>query len=629
MTVLYEIILTIVNLTNNHTKTLKKEFELKLNNLSDDELYNNYHLISEKTKMFTLFKEEINEYCLRNEITINNIDIDEFSINSNTENVDVYFEPADGDDPNQISLEPNIKCYVYPKYPELEVPELNGIAYDHHTIVWSWEEDNLAHYLITEAIDVSDEKQKEKIIAQIPIGTNTYTETNLEADTPYTRRLISYNENQTSRPSSPTTIQTATAPIDQSLDQYEIPKNYDYTTNDAEREFIEENLEAFHSGVGDFNDLKVYKQMDADFYQKFKAYIQLKGSSVKREKCYDSVGFNYRVCLEAIETVEEQKGEVTFDVDVFPIETVSIKDYMYASQPVTICMRMTCDVLVSKPLEYTEKVDCPLEEPVWEEIINRIEHVWVQDDPPPTEVTVVLSLDISGSMTDVDGRGRTKNNRRWVIVREAAKGFIDFLSQNAPIPVKFAITLWAHGARTEVYNDAASAKHCLDSVTFGAGDNALCDTFPTKSGGSAWYQNGSSKLDDVQGYCNDWGWKPPKNLTSHYDGLTNAITSGKVQDPIMLFFFTDGFANDPSPGHDCYGQWTWNSSGRWGSKGHWACVVDSINKAYGLLAGRWVYVLFGAHYNTDWDVAVSNVVKTNPSAKAEVIACDTQIYNLH
>ena len=128
MTILYEIILTIVNLHNDETATFNKDFDYTLEGLTDLELYNNYHKIADKVQMFTLFKNEINKYCEENHITVNNIDIDEFNINSKTERVDVYFEPGDGDDPNQISLEPNIRAYVYPEYDNLIAPTLKGVA---------------------------------------------------------------------------------------------------------------------------------------------------------------------------------------------------------------------------------------------------------------------------------------------------------------------------------------------------------------------------------------------------------------------------------------------------------------------------------------------------------------------
>ena len=135
-------------------------------------------------------------------------------------------------------------------------------------------------------------------------------------------------------PSSSVTVKTETANILESLEEYNVSKNYDFTTDDSERDIIEENLVAFQSGIGDGNDLKVYKQMDASFYQKFKAYFELTGKRTQREKRYEQVGFNYKVCLEAEETIEEQEGEVTFDIDVYPREKLKLEQYLYATMPV-------------------------------------------------------------------------------------------------------------------------------------------------------------------------------------------------------------------------------------------------------------------------------------------------------
>lgn len=411
MTVSYEIILTIINLTDNSKATFNKFFKHDLEE-TDDKLYNNHHLISKHAKMYALFSKEISDYCKENQITRNNIDIDEFNIISHTSRIDVYFE-SDEEDNTNLSLQPNIKCYVYPKYEKLAAPVLTGEAYDDTTIIWKWSNDEYSHYLVTETIDVSDPEEKEKIIADIPIGTDTFVETNLKADTRYTRRLIRYNAEQTSDASYPVTVQTATAPIDKSLEEYEIEKNYDYTSDDSDREKIDENLEAFHSGVGDFNDLKVYKQMDADFYQKFKTYIQLRGERTQREKRYDSVGFNYKVCLEGKETVEEQKGEVTFDIEVFPREHITIKDYMYATQPVKFYARMQCDVLLKRENTATSLSPCHLKEPKWERTKKQVDNTPIKYEEPekkppkfkylPAHVTLVV--DCTNSLENNIGGG--------------------------------------------------------------------------------------------------------------------------------------------------------------------------------------------------------------------------------
>ena len=565
MTISYEIILTIINLINNQTKTFSKSFSFVIDDLKDELLYNNYHLISSRINMFALFKEEINDYCLRNSISVNNIDIDEFNINSLTDRVDVYFEPGDGDDPNQISLQPSIKCYVYPKYDALEIPELKGRAYDDTTIIWSWEDDGQAHYLISEAIDVEEVENLDKVIAQLPIGITNYTETNLEADTPYTRRLVSYNNEQTSNPSRPLTIRTATAPIDQSLEQYEIPKNYDYTSDDSEREVIQENLEAFHSGVGDYNDLKVYKQMDADFYQKFKAYIQLRGSRTQREKRYDSVGFNYKVCLESEETVEEQKGEVTFDVDVYPRENISIRDYVYATQDVTICARMECDVLLKKSNSGSAAITCDLKVPKWKKktkTIENEENEEVVKEPKYSNPCINIVIDVTNSLRGTIGgisvlKSTIKNslldkinnkneNAKYTIVVFGAKSAVTRCKKSSYSTAVSVVDSLDYGCLgTDAYATSWSAgirkmnstiDSSYDNLLFFITDGGFNCTTATEDGGNGivwWQSNGH--------------YNPEVNATAYYNDLRNVSDKSLYKFSAILVYNLDGYTETSSP----------------------------------------------------------------------------------
>lgn len=619
MIISYEIILTIVNLTNNSKETFHKDFEYELpQNLSDEQLYNAHHIISNNVQMFTLFKTEINNYCKEHSISINNIDIDEFNINSKTDIADVYFE---SEDESTISLEPTLKCYVHPKFKKLDMPKLIGEAYDDTTIIWSWDDDGLAHYLLSMPVELSDKTDEdiakdEYIIAQLPIGTNIYTELNLEPDTAYTRRLVSYDADRTSEFSLPVTIQTSKSPIDISVESYEIPKNYDFTADDSEREIIDEKLEAFHSGVGDFNDLKVYKQMDSDFYQKFKAYIQLRGERTQLEKRYDTVGFNYKVCLETTETVEEQKGEVTFDIEAYPIERLSIKDYMYATRPVTICARMWCDVLLKKPNQNTEPVECPLKEPEWEKKTIKIPNIWVKDPVvvEPGNLCIVLSFDISGSMNfSISG---SSEDRRYYIVRDAAVELINkienFQKNGTPLKgkVRYAITMWAKEARTVVYDSADQAIQCIRSVSWAAANHF-----------------------DQAGHVDMWGWQPT-NLTNHEAGLTDWI--GQTGDDVVIeLFYTDGFANCTKQ----MGKWTWCNDPAVGAKYGGTFTNDDINEVYASISrayqdvknhGASVFTLFGADYNIDYDNALDRNYPNRPKLHWNNIkAYDQEIYNRH
>lgn len=402
MIVKYNIVAVIANLTDGSTSTFNKDFEFNITAM-DALLYNNYHIMSQGVYVIDMFEAEVDAYCQAQGIEHSSVEIDEFEIVSLTDKVDVFFEspnPAD----TSLSLCPIIKAYVHPKNEPLKVPVLYGKAYDTTTIIWTWPEDEMyAHYLVTEAIDVTSGEHTDKIIAQIPAGAVSYTETCLEADTAYTRRLINYTDEQTSAPSASCTVMTETAAAKQSLEQYRIPKNYDFTISDEEREMLTERFLAFHSGIGDFNDLKVYKQMDADYYQKFKAYLELTGRRIQREKRYDQVGFNYKICLESLETIEEQEGEVTFDIDVYPREEITLKDYMWVTKPVTVKARLTASVFLRKEVEAQEPKETKVYKPKY-----RVEEAYKEESwTKPT--AVIISIDCSDSMKDPSNNFRMNN----------------------------------------------------------------------------------------------------------------------------------------------------------------------------------------------------------------------------
>lgn len=468
MIIQYNVVVTIVNLTDNSTSKFNKIQAVELV-VTDDLLYNNYHVLHRSTHILDMFEDEVNAYCTALGIEPSSVEVDEFEIVSLTDRVDVFFESTAD---NELSLSPIIKCYVYPKNDALRVPELQGVAYDSTTIIWSWPNDEeFAHYLVEEAIDPDNEADKSKIIAQLPIGATSYTETGLTPNTAYTRRLINYTDEQTSTPSASVTVMTETVEPVQSLEEYVVPKNYDFTTNDEERNVIQENLEAFHSGIGDKLDLKVYKQMDADFYQKFKAYFEITGRRFQREKRYEQTGFNYKICMEARETIEEQEGEVTFDVDVYPREWVTIEDYMWATLPITIKARLTATIFLRKEDDEEEPEEVQLWEPdiAQEPIYKRFSK----------KTAIIISIDNSGSMEQTIDNGQS----RMAITKSAVNSLIDEIhrladeearSEGGTMPadlIQYIIVGWGNTAGL-VYSgtDKESAKSAVTNMTRRWGD---------------------------------------------------------------------------------------------------------------------------------------------------------------
>lgn len=548
MIIQYDIVVTIVNIIDNSTSTFNKTFEKEINT-TDALLYNNYHVLSKGVYILDMFDDEVDTYCNSLGIEKSSVEVDEFEIVSLTERTDVFFESEDPSD-NSLSLKPIIKCYVHPKNDALKVPNLVGVAYDSTTIVWSWPDDEqYAHYLVEEAIDPDTEADQSKIIAQLPIGATSYTETGLEPDTPYTRRLINYTDEQTSSPSPSVTVMTETVEASESLESYSVPKNYDFTTEDSERELIEERLEAFHSGVGDGNDLKVYKQMDADFYQKFKAYFEITGRRIQREKRYDQVGFNYKICLEAMETIEEQEGEVTFDIDVYPREEITIEDYMWITDPITIKARLTASVFLRKETEEEETEEIILYKPE-RKAVYRDEVIWNQ-------TSLILSLDCSTSQRETTDSGQT---RRQIMI-SAAKKLIDKFEAMAPNQLEYIIVGWACDAHVEKFSpgNANKAKNILDTISIGNGYSTF---------------NGYNLVET-------------SNCTNFYTGLTaGAPYCSKTK--IGQIFFTDGFTN--------YYSGTYANSRVYYSDDKCNKVLQGITDGFNNANAK-TYVVFGADVN--------------------------------
>lgn len=583
MIIQYNIVVTVVNVTDNSTSKFNKIQAVELV-ATDDLLYNNYHVLHKSTHILDMFEDEVNAYCKALGIEQSSVEVDEFEIVSLTDRVDVFFEATED---NELSLSPVIKCYVYPKNDALKVPELQGVAYDSTTIIWSWPNDEeFAHYLVEEAINPDNEADKSKIIAQLPIGATSYTETGLTPNTAYTRRLINYTDEQVSIPSASVTVMTETVEAVQSLEEYSIPKNYDFTTNDDERKVIQENLEAFHSGIGDDFDLKVYKQMDADFYQKFKAYFEITGRRFQREKRYEQTGFNYKICLEAMETIEEQEGEVTFDIDVYPREWVTIEDYMWATLPITIKAKMKATIFLRKTIEEEEKVEIELWKPTghWYQPTK-----WV---PGSTKKTaVVIAVDLSSSMDYASGNQKKTTpeaSRRVNKCKNAAKALVDafdtFTDEEGHgfEDIEYIIVGWATRAYAKKYSNATAAKAGIDTMKTG-------------------HPNGGYFEGVALGDCTNFqgGLEAGRSLCA-----ADREVIGKI-------FFTDGFCNMNNAGNYANEDTDANHS----------AVINGIATGMTSFNGK-IYGVFGQSVNDkdpDYSGAASKYTKHNEAVVKKFI----------
>lgn len=518
MLITYTVKITIVNTVSNEYVSFTKNFTSDINVASDKLLYDNNHILYDAAYVLDLFPHEIADYCETKEITTANIEIDEYEINTITERAEVYFENPDN--PNVFTLSPCIKCYVYPKEEELKIPILIGEAVDSNTIIWTWPNDEAyMHYLVTEPLDVNEDiNTSEKIIATIPIGATQYVETGLEPNTPYTRRLINYTATQTSLPSNPTTITTETVNPKYSLSEYFINREQDWTITDEEREFVQENLEAFHSGVGDLLDCKVYKQSDTDFYEKFKGYFVLSGTYTKREKHYEQVNFRYKLLLDAVETIEEQEGNVEFKLDVYPWQEVYRTEYLWATLPVNIYAKVHASVQVFKTIStsiYEDEIEI-------EQITETTEH---------NPLCVIITIDTSYSMIySLDATRENKyepgkrNKERLTTVINAAKTMINGLKALPDPPNYYIISIFGR-TYSNAYTDSA--------------DVALSwlDTIDVDRGGGTWIHGSSGEMTNWQLGLTGWeGTNGKQELERHF-GIVPYYSQ---------LFFTDGFPTQPN-----------------------------------------------------------------------------------
>lgn len=544
MLISYIVKLTITNNITGDSVIFNKDFESTIT-VNNDALYDNYHVLHSSVYVLDLFPQEISDYCNSANITTDNITIEEYEIATITDNVEVFFEnPVDI---NTFTLTPEIKCYVYPQEPPLPVPNLLATVYDSTTIVWSWSEEDkqYAHYLIeVPAEDAEDINTR--IIATIPINAEHYIETGLEPNTAYTRQLINFTNTQTSLPSEQLTMTTETVDPKVSVTNYNVEREHDWTITDEEREIIKENLAAFKSGIGDFDDLKVYKQMDKDFYEKFKAYFTLTGEYTQREKRYNQVGFNYKICLEAKETITEQEGEVTFKLDAYPWQEMYRSEYLWTVKPVTVYAKVCAYVDLFK--------EVPAESPVIKKTINWTEEIVTEPVDIPT--TIILSIDLSSSMRIPRDDNNKPTLGRLNKTKKAAIALLDELEKTGHKDLNFIITGYAdvaHSVKCANINDAKNVienlqcgvlepknvnfyelsgftkKETVNNVDPLAGRNVDITIDGVKIG------NGHGIISgNAIGNCTNWG-----------DGFTDCLKEIDANRNVNMIFFTDGYPNAP------------------------------------------------------------------------------------
>lgn len=319
-TIKYRITLVIDNLITNNLDQIHKNITRKNLDLEYD-----VPIEIDKKHILNYFTREIKAYCSKNKVDMDNLVIDGYEIMPTKETrdmgVDVYFK---SEDINTMTFEPSImaKLTVLKEMPILYFEQL-----DNNTIKWFWEDNYSINYL---------KDKQDKIIAEIPYGINYYIESDLEQGGTYTRKITTVNKFNEQIESMPAII---------TLSVNSKPIIYSKFKVEDRREDIKElntehssKLKAFQSGVGDFDDCKLFKADDTKFSRRFKLLTKIYGVRASGDVKHHSIKFSYRFKLKA--KVDYLAYDAKFTVKITATECEGInKD----PNPALIGQPITCE----------------------------------------------------------------------------------------------------------------------------------------------------------------------------------------------------------------------------------------------------------------------------------------------
>lgn len=302
----FELTISLENLVTNKideiTKTITKKNVQLLEDGVSTELYS--------SNILEYFARDLKIYCVKNEISEDSIVLDGYEIKSLTDNVNVFFN---SEDVKEFSMTPKIMA-VY-KYKE-KSPLLKCDQINETTARWKWNSsDTLAYYLVDGSTNT--------VIVQLPIGTDYYIETGLKPNEIYFRYIIGYNdkvENLKSNLASITLIANKEASTYTSFKvQKRIEKLSQVNLSTSEK------MEAFQSGIGDFDDCKLFKPNTADYKKVFKLINKVYGIRASDVIRHNTIKFKYRYQLRAKTDYLGYGGKVKVKVTAIEIQPIDEK----------------------------------------------------------------------------------------------------------------------------------------------------------------------------------------------------------------------------------------------------------------------------------------------------------------
>lgn len=303
MLIKFKLILTIENLLTGTFHDLTKIITKRNINLETG-------IASEisKSDITIYFEKNIKQFCKENNIEVNDIAVDGYEIESLTKNIHIYFK---AEDLRCFSLAPSIMAYS--KNVETVIA-LNCEQIDNNAIRWYWNcvEDD-GHFLINE---------KNKVVANIPVGISSYIESGLESNKTYTRKLATYdgkNFNSLSQECSMTIIEDKTPSL---YTKFKVEDRIEDIQ--SVNTILSDRLEAFKSGVGDNLDCKLFKTDDLSYSKRFKLLNKIYGVRASNDIKYNTVQFKYRYKLTGTtDYVEYNDAKVKVALKATPIVSIS------------------------------------------------------------------------------------------------------------------------------------------------------------------------------------------------------------------------------------------------------------------------------------------------------------------
>ena len=330
----YSIQITLNDTIYSNEFTLTKDFSYTIES-ENNTLYGNYYTISKKY-ILDYFKEEIKEYLSKSDrdydLMSNGLEIVSFELSTKTEGVDVYFESSDD---SQYNFSPSIMAYVFKDDIKLQTPTLYCELLSANTIKWYFEDDGFAHYLYDE---------NNKLIYNLGIGINYYIESDLKYETTYYRKIVAYNSEYTSKESNLAKITTEKENYDMTLTKFE---DSQLSTKYPLQKITEPNekLKAFHSGIGDFNDCKIKKNLSEQINLLVPLTVNVNMKTFKVTDFYEKVNFAFRETMKYNYIENIRTATLEFNVTAYKIQTAVARLYCYAVKPITVKFTIKADCM--------------------------------------------------------------------------------------------------------------------------------------------------------------------------------------------------------------------------------------------------------------------------------------------